>query len=221
MPRIEANGVADRARSRSTARPAAARSRPVCGSRPALAPAKCARWLPLPDRPGRRRVGVRQASTAVRWCRARSRCTPTVPLPVRNGRNCQVSARQCIGAVSGRMIVFPTPARRRHVGLVEPVFRRIGGSEGQARSICVGQTAEPCRLDHRRDLDMPLPREIVQGADARELAAEAYNSAVILARVRAETIWRRVAAVRLLTMAATSAKKKSVATFSGSAIVKV
>ncbi len=53
------------------------------------------------------------------------------------------------------------------------------------------------------------------------LRLKAYSSAVVLARSCAVIAWLRMRAVRLLVMIATTRKKNSVTTFSGSAMVKV
>ena len=39
------------------------------------------------------------------------------------------AAGQCIGTAPGGMAVLPTPASRRHIGIVQAVFWRVGASE--------------------------------------------------------------------------------------------
>ena len=79
-------------------------------------------------------------------------------------------ARQRVGAAAGRPVVLPAPVRRGEVGLVQHVLRRIAGAH-RDRAVLRQQQDDP-DLEHRGDLVGRRPEQVVERADAGQLAAE-------------------------------------------------
>ena len=87
-----------------------------------------------------------------------------------HGQEKALGAGQRIRAAPRRPIVLPSPFRRGEIGFVENVLRRITGPDGD-RAV-LGQQQHDADLQHQRRLVCRRPKQIVEGADAGELAAE-------------------------------------------------
>ncbi len=81
-----------------------------------------------------------------------------------------LGARQRVRTAPRRAIVAPGPVRRREIGLVELVFRRIAGLHG--KHAVLRQQQHHAHLQHQRGLVRARPQHIVKRRGARELAAE-------------------------------------------------
>ena len=96
--------------------------------------------------------------------------TPTAPRPVCIGRNRRLAPGQRIGAAAGGAVVFPGPFRRREVGAVENVLRRITRLDGDGAVF--GQQQHDAHLEHQRGLIGGGPQHVVERRRAGKLAAE-------------------------------------------------
>ena len=96
--------------------------------------------------------------------------TPIAPRPVRIGRNRRLAPGSVSEPRPAESVVLPGPFRRREVGLVEHVLRRIAGLDGD-RAV-LRQEQHDAHLEHQRDLIGGCPQHVVERADRGELAAE-------------------------------------------------
>ena len=81
-----------------------------------------------------------------------------------------LGAGQRVGAAAGGAVVFPGPFRRREIGLVEDVFRRIAGLH-RDRAV-LGQQQHDPHFQHQRGLIGRRPQHVVERSGAGKLAAE-------------------------------------------------
>ncbi len=81
-----------------------------------------------------------------------------------------LGAGQRIGPPPGGAVVGPCPFRGGEIGLVENVLGRVAGLHGD-RAI-LGQQQHDADLEHQRGLIGGRPQDIIERADAGELAAE-------------------------------------------------
>ena len=152
VPMIEASGVrrsceievSSAARSRSVSASTRASSSPLASEMRSIATAA---WSHSASS-SRRSSGVSNGPGASRSIPI----TPTGPLPVRSGRNSRLPPGKRVGAAPGGMVVLPAPARRRHIGRVEPILRRIARRDLQPFPSFVGISSTVRDLQHRRDL---------------------------------------------------------------------
>ncbi len=99
--------------------------------------------------------------------------------PGAHGQEQALGPGQSVGPSSRGAIVLPCPGRRSEVRIVQRVFRRVAGLDGD-RAV-LRQEQNDAQFQHRRGLVSGSPQQIVERGDAGELAAEGIE---LLGRAR-------------------------------------